>query len=86
MAGLTTQPVALPDDWGLVRSLVRCRCPACGGRKHQHHTLCGRCYYALPAGPRQALYRRLGSGYREAVAAAMGLLGRAEFLMPEGPR
>lgn len=74
-----------PSDLDLVRSLRSTVCPACGGPKQPRQTFCRQDYFALSKHRRQSLYDPLGSGYAEAVVAAMGLLGRDEFKMPEGP-
>ena len=60
-------------------SLASKLCPACAGKKHCRQTLCGRCYSALAFPLQRALYRRLGSGYQEAVVTAMKALRRGEF-------
>jgi hypothetical protein len=70
-------------DEALLESLGSERCPACGGGKQRKNTFCAKCYYRVPARARPSLYRRLGHGYREAVAAAMQLLGKTQFLLPE---
>lgn len=58
----------------LVRELASTTC-RCGRRKRARMTLCGRCYHALPPPLRAALYRPIGDGYEEAVAAAVAHLG-----------
>jgi hypothetical protein len=67
----------------LVASLRSCRCPMCGGTKKAAQTLCGRDYYSLPRELQLALYRRLGSGYAEAVHAAFDYLGKTTFRTAE---
>lgn len=75
-----------PTDRALCVSLASTTCPACGGPKQRAHTFCSRDYYVLPKAKRNALYNPLGSGYAEAVVAAMGLLGCWGFITPEaGP-
>lgn len=70
------------DDKGLVESLRSGLCPACLEPKKAGHTFCRLCYIALPARARYRLYDRLGQGYREAVIAAMELLGKTVFTLP----
>ncbi len=69
-------------DQALIHSLASKLCPSCGRSKKRRQTLCGREYFALPKDAREALYRPLGHGYREAVAVALDLLGAAEFRLP----
>ena len=59
------------DNKGLIDSLRSTVCPACGGPKHAKMSLCGRQYRQLPPAMRNALYRRIGNGYREAFIEAM---------------
>lgn len=47
----------------------------CGREKRRGETVCRRCYYALPAPYRRALYARIGEGYEEAYQAAVAHLG-----------
>jgi hypothetical protein len=68
------KPLADVDDHELVISLGSKVCPACGGGKKRAHTFCGPDYYKLDTQTRKDLYRRLGSGYREAIAAALRIL------------
>ena len=60
----------------LVESLQSEVCPACQGRKWEGKSVCIRCWRRLPAEIRQALYRRVGQGYEEAVGAALEALAR----------
>jgi hypothetical protein len=46
----------------------------CGRRKRTKETFCGSCYRSLPRPMQLALYRRMGSGYEEAYAAAVRTL------------
>jgi hypothetical protein len=46
----------------------------CGRNKQARQTFCGGCYRALPRAMQLALYRRFGSGYEEAYAAAVAEL------------
>ena len=43
----------------------------CGGGKARKQTFCRKCYFGLPKLMRQALYRRIGSGYEAAYADAI---------------
>ena len=58
-----------------LRSLRSDQCPACKGTKSPHHSLCKRCYFRLPPGHRNALYREIGSGYEPAMNSALEYLG-----------
>lgn len=69
----------------LVTSLAGTTCPACARIKRPRMTLCSGCFYELPPAARNALYDKLGSGYREAVLAAMARLGATKFNMPVKP-
>jgi hypothetical protein len=73
------------DNIDLIWSLRRTVCPACGGAKQPAQTLCSKDYYRLPKEARDALYNRLGHGYREAVAAAMDLLKVEKFHAAAAP-
>lgn len=42
----------------------------CGAEKSEGQTFCRREYFKLPPAMRQALYNRIGQGYREAYLAA----------------
>jgi predicted amidophosphoribosyltransferase len=55
----------------LLLSLASDVCPMCGEKKQHKHTLCGGCFSQLPPEMGRALYKRLGSGYAEAVRDAM---------------
>ena len=57
----------------LVKELAGTTC-RCGAEKEAHKTLCRGCYYRLPKGLRNALYRLLGEGYEEAYEAAARFL------------
>ncbi len=54
-----------------VGALGSCVCEACGKVKDLKRSFCKTCYYELPVGMRNALYRRLFEGYGEAYAAAL---------------
>lgn len=43
---------------------------ACGNQKSSGHSVCMRCYFALPGDMRKALYSRIGNGYEEAYEEA----------------
>lgn len=63
----------------------KCRC---GRAKARRRTFCEECYFALPRALRFPLYRALGQGYAEAVAAAEESLddrGRGPASPPEEP-
>lgn len=51
--------------------LLSPECPACHGTKKPRHTLCKDCYFALPRELRNALYKRLGTGYTQALNHAL---------------
>lgn len=70
-------------DKVLVWSLRSNLCPACKGLKRAHNTLCPPCYRSLPYGLRNALYDRLGQGYREAIQAALAHLKKSVFYATE---
>ena len=50
------------------------KCAVCDDRKGQQRSFCRRCYYALPAAMRQALWRLFGEGYEAAYEAAKSWL------------
>jgi len=50
---------------------TKCRC---GRAKRSKQTFCFACYSALPLKTQRALYRRMGEGYEEAYAEAVGKL------------
>jgi hypothetical protein len=60
-------------DLELVRELQSDICH-CGSDKKPNTTFCTKCYFRLPHGMRQALYRRLGDGYADAVQEAKDFL------------
>lgn len=72
-----------PTTQDLVRSLMSDVCPTCGGVKRPRNTLCGGCYRKLPEDLKRNLYRRVGHGYEEAVAASLRALGVMEFTLSE---
>jgi hypothetical protein len=81
-----TKPLAEVTDLELVQSLGSTLCPSCGGRKGSRKTFCYAEFKALPGKQQQATYNRLGSGYREAIAAALQTLGRGDqFKFPTTP-
>jgi hypothetical protein len=49
----------------------------CGSSKAMKQTFCRRCYYALPAALRNALYREMGYGYEQAYDEAVAYLLRS---------
>lgn len=63
----------------LLTSLRSTVCPACGGRKKTMQTLCVRQYMSLPRPMKQALYNRIGKGYKEAVHDAFIFLDVVKF-------
>jgi hypothetical protein len=71
------------SDHALVRSLRSHVCPACKGAKRAWITLCPACYRSIPYGLRQALYNKLGHGYREAIQAAFACLKKTAFYVTE---
>ena len=71
-----------PPPADLIRSLESETCPACGDAKRRAQTLCYRCYKRLPRRMQHDLYRLLGDGYEEAVAAALAHLKAPEFIQP----
>lgn len=60
-------------DLQLVQELAGKTCH-CGKPKQRGHTFCRFCYFRLPPQLGQALYKRLGYGYREAYEAAVDYL------------
>jgi hypothetical protein len=58
----------------LIRSLASTTCPACGRNKGRSKTLCYSDFCRLPARMKAATYNRVGSGYEEAVLAALQFL------------
>lgn len=70
------------NEKNLIRSLRSDTCPACGRTKTTAQTFCRSDYFALPEAKRKALYNPLGSGYAEAVEAAMKHLKRENFILP----
>ena len=66
----------------LVQSLRSDVCLACGKMKKPGQTLCNREYRKLPFRMKAALYDRLGSGYKEAVEAALDHLGVEVLVLP----
>lgn len=67
MSAIISKKAALAD----LQSTV-CACQAKKGRGKSH---CGRCYFRLPKGMRDALYSGLGRGYEEAYTASLERLG-----------
>lgn len=67
------------DTAELILSLNSGLCPACGGQKERHHSLCSGCYFRVPNDKRHALYRRIGRGYEAAFAAAMSEMKAEQF-------
>jgi len=57
----------------MIEELLGLRC-RCGGVKVPRQTFCRRCYYALPAEFRRALYLKVGGGYEDAYTAACAAL------------
>jgi hypothetical protein len=56
------------------RSLARAEC-VCGKKKTRGHVFCRGCYWRLPAGIQNGLYRpAFSAAFAEAYAAAVGLL------------
>jgi hypothetical protein len=90
MNSTTQKSLTDVTDRELCTSLAGDVCPACGGFKKPHHTLCGAEYFKLPNAMRKALYNRLGEGYREAIDAALRKLnGDDSFWLvprPAAPR
>lgn len=76
-------PVPQVSDSDLVISLRSVTCPMCGGVKNAGQTTCRGCYSHLTYPEKQALYRRLGNGYSEAVHEAMFRLHVGTFRMPK---
>lgn len=66
----------------VVSSLCSTTCPACGGIKQKHHSLCRQEYFALPKAMQLALWKP-GKGYEEALAA-LGVLEVEEFRVEKG--
>lgn len=60
----------LPTTRQLIKSLKSELCPVCAGKKKPRHTLCGKCYFKMPAELRNATYAPVGEGYAEAVQDA----------------
>ncbi len=83
---MTQEQIQELSDHALVQSLSSTTCPSCACLKKRGHTFCGREYFRLPLDMRQALYARLGRGYREAVIEALEFLGTATFITPGGSR
>jgi hypothetical protein len=52
------------------------RCEVCGRDKESRRSFCSRCYRTLPQGMQSALWKRFGSGYEDAYAAALAYLRR----------
>lgn len=71
------QAKACPTQIEAVRILVARRC-LCGKSKGVKMAFCGDCFHGLPAAMQKALYKRLGSGFEEAYAAAKAWLFRGD--------
>lgn len=46
-------------------------CPSCHGDKDRYRALCAVCYFRLPRDLRNALYKRVGAGYTQALNHAL---------------
>jgi len=66
--------------------LVAERCPVCGKHKRRDSSFCGPCYFSLPIEMRQALYRRFGEGYEQALAEAKEWLEREQKELREAAK
>src|SRR4051812_40059723 len=75
--------IANLTDRDLVHSLASKVCPACGGKKSVVHTFCRVDYYRLSRDEQNALYNRVGHGYREAVLAALQHFKKTEATLPD---
>jgi hypothetical protein len=62
-----------------IDSLYSQTCPACGGRKGEEKSLCYRDFCRLPAKIKADLYKFVGHGYEEALAAALTFLKADKF-------
>jgi hypothetical protein len=69
----------------LFTSLRSTVCPSCGGKKKTMQTLCPREYMSLPRELKQALWRKIGHGYKEAVHDAFLFLDVVTFTWSPGP-
>lgn len=74
--GAPTPKLAL----ALTDSLKSTVCPACGGGKAARQSLCRQCYMGLPPAVRTRLYLRVGEGYEQAMAYALGAAGVVDDL------
>lgn len=70
----------------LVKSLASTVCPACGGWKKPRMSLCSRDYRSLSKDCQLALYRRVGSGYEQALVAALRQLHTARPIWASDPK
>ena len=62
------------DNAFYIKSLKSNECPGCDGYKKERKSLCYKCYKSLPNDMQRALYKRFGSGYREALDDALKYL------------
>jgi hypothetical protein len=58
----------------ILHSLGSSVCAACNESKQPRRSHCRRCYYALPAQMRHALYQGFGHGYEEAFEKSLAFL------------
>jgi hypothetical protein len=62
------------------------RCPVCDKHKRKGNSFCTPCYYSLPIEMRQALYRRFGEGYEQALAEAKEWLEKEREVLKQSCR
>ncbi len=67
----------MPDKIVLVMSLQRRVCPGCGCQKWPRTSLCRFCWVSLSREQQAGLYRPVGQGYEQALAAALEQVGTA---------
>jgi len=79
---MTTTPQPTPHE--LIASVVGNVCPACARHKRSGVSFCNGCYDMLDAEGRKALYKRVGNGYEQSMAAALATLGKT--FIPAGGR
>ena len=78
----------LPPRPVLLASLSGFVCPICGRKKAAGHTFCAVDYMRLKPTTQENLYRKIGHGYAESLAAALNELGVEKLggcgIMPAG--